>query len=145
MESKRTMEAKKKQLAKAERRIQGLNRLFMRTYEDNAAGRLSDERYTAMTQSYEAEQKELKEEAQAIEREIQEQERQSENLEQFIQRVKRNAELTELTPYAAHELIQKIYVEAPDKSSGKRTQAIHISYDLVGFIPISTLLKEEEA
>ena len=145
LESKRTIESKKKQLAKAERRIQELDKLFMRTYEDNAAGRLSDERYTSMTQSYETEQKEFKEEVRILEREIQEQERQSENLEQFIQRVKRNAELTELTPYVAHELIRKIYVEAPDKSSGKRTQAIHISYDLVGFIPINTLQKEEEA
>ena len=98
-----------------------------------------------MTQSFEAKQKELKKEVQVLEREVKEQEQQSENLEQFIQRVKRNAELTELTPYAAHELIQKIYVEAPDKSSGKRKQAIHISYDLVGFIPINTLKKEEEA
>ena len=60
-----------------------------------------------MTQSFEAKQKELKKEVQVLEREVKEQEQQSENLEQFIQRVKRNAELTELTPYAAHELIWK--------------------------------------
>ena len=60
-----------------------------------------------MTQSFEAKQKELKKEVQVLVREVKEQEQQSENLEQFIQRVKRNAELTELTPYAAHELIWK--------------------------------------
>jgi site-specific DNA recombinase len=36
-------------------------------------------------------------------------------------------------------------VEAPDKRSGKRKQAIHISYDLVGFIPLDELMKQETA
>ena len=75
---------------------------------------------------------------------IEEQERQAENLEQFIQRVKRNSDLTELTPYALRELVKAVYVEAPDKSSGKRKQKIHISYDLIGFIPVDALLKKAE-
>ncbi len=29
-----------------------------------------------------------------------------------------------------------LYVEAPDKSSSKRKQKIHICYDLVGFVPL---------
>ena len=69
----------------------------------------------------------------------------NQNLEQFIQKVRKYAELTELTPYAAHELIKAIYVGAPDKSSGKRRQSIHISYDLIGFIPLSELMTQEMA
>ena len=38
-----------------------------------------------------------------------------------------------------------VYIEAPDKSSGKRRQNIRISYDLVGFIPLNELMKEETA
>ncbi|MCR5826078.1 MAG: DUF4368 domain-containing protein [Oscillospiraceae bacterium] len=53
--------------------------------------------------------------------------------------------MTELTPYAAHELIKAIYVGAPDKSSGKRHQSIHICYDLIGFIPLSVLMEQEMA
>ena len=37
------------------------------------------------------------------------------------------------------------YVDAPDKSSGKRVQHIHIKYDGIGFIPLNELLKEETA
>jgi len=37
-----------------------------------------------------------------------------------------------------------IYVEAPDKSNGKRKQKIPISYDLVGIIPVDVLLKAEQ-
>ena len=47
--------------------------------------------------------------------------------------------------YVLHELIQGIYVDAPDKSSGKRKQHIHIKYDGVGFIPLSMLRNEETA
>lgn len=40
---------------------------------------------------------------------------------------------------------KKREIEAPDKSSGKRRQNIRISYDLVGFIPLNELMKEETA
>ena len=41
--------------------------------------------------------------------------------------------------------MQAIYVEAPDKSSGKRRQGIHIKYDGMGFIPLDELMKGETA
>ena len=58
---------------------------------------------------------------------------------------KRYLELEKLTPYSLHELVKAIYIEAPDKSSGKRRQSIHISYDFVGVIPIHELIQEEMA
>jgi hypothetical protein len=67
------------------------------------------------------------------------------NLDSFIQKIRKYAEMTELTPYAAHELIKAIYVGAPDKSSGKRRQSIHICYDLIGFIPLSERMMQEMA
>ena len=41
--------------------------------------------------------------------------------------------------------VSAIYVDAPDKSSGKRVQHIHIQYDGLGFIPLNELMKEETA
>ena len=41
--------------------------------------------------------------------------------------------------------IKAIYVDAPDKSSGKRRQHIHIQYDGLGFIPLNELLAQEKA
>ena len=87
----------------------------------------------------------LKTEAEVLRQEIETQEHQNQNLEQFIQKVRKYAELTELTPYVAHEVIKAIYVGAPDKSSGKRRQSIHICYDLIGFIPLSELMTQEMA
>ena len=132
-------------MVQAEKRIGELDRLFLRSYEDNVSGKIDDERFAMMNRNYTEEQKKLKEEVISLQQEIEEQERKAEDLEQFIQRVKRNSELTELTPYALHELVKAVYVEAPDKSSGKRKQKIHICYDLVGFIPVDILVKAEQA
>ena len=84
-------------------------------------------------------------EVKGLQQQIHEQEQQAENIEQFVQRVKRNSALTELTPYALRELVKAVYVDAPDKSSGKRRQKVHIEYDLVGYIPVDELLKAEQA
>ena len=107
--------------------------------------KIVDERFAMMSKNYTEEQKDLKAEVISLQQVIEEQERQAENLEQFIQRIKRNSELTELTPYALRELVKAVYVEAPDKSSDKRRQKVHIEYDLVGYIPVDELLKAEQA
>ena len=104
-----------------------------------------DERFSMMSRSYETEQEQLKVEIQTLQQDIKVQERQIENLEQFIQRVHKYKDLDELTPYALRELVKGVYIEAPDKSSGKRRQNIRISYDLVGFIPVEELMKQETA
>ena len=127
------------------KRLGELDCLFIRIYEDNVAGRITDEKFSMMSKTYEDEQTQLKVEIQSLQQEFEVQERQIENLEQFIQRVHKYEDLQELTPYALRELVKAIYIEAPDKSSGKRRQNIRISYDLVGFIPVEELVKEETA
>lgn len=107
--------------------------------------KIVDERFAMMSKNYTEEQKDLKAEVKGLQQRIHEQEQQAENIEQFVQRVKRNSTLTELTPYALRELVKAVYVDAPDKSSGKRRQKVHIEYDLVGYIPVDELLKAEQA
>ncbi len=145
LQSEETIRVYKKRLAQAEKRIGELDRLFIKIYEDNTAGKLSDERFAMMSKVYEDEQTQLKAEVKNLQREIEVQEQQIENLEQFINRVHRYTELPELTPYALRELVRAVYVEAPDKSSGKRKQKVHIEYDLVSYISVDELIKAEQA
>lgn len=145
LSSEEIIRGHKKRLGQAEKRLSELDRLFIRIYEDNASGKLSDERFAMMSRSYEEEQEQLKDEVQGLQKEIEEQERQIENLEQFIQKAHKYEDMEGLTPYALRELVKAIYIEAPDKSSGKRRQNIRISYDLVGFIPVEELLKQGTA
>lgn len=145
LQSEKAIRISSKRLDQCEKRIGELDRLFLKIYEDNANSKLSDERFAMMSKTYEDEQTALKAEATKLQEEIKVQEQQIENLEKFIQRVKRYTTLTELTPYALRELVKAVYVEAPDKSSGKRKQGIHVEYDLVGFIPVEELMKAEQA
>lgn len=145
LQSEETIRLYNKRLAQAEKRIGELDRLFIKIYEDNAKGKLNDDRFAMMSKTYEDEQAQLKVEIVNLQKEIEVQERQIEDLEQFIQRARRYTDLTELTPYALRELIKAVYVEAPDKSSGKRKQRVHIEYDLVGYIPVDELIKAEQA
>ena len=144
LQSEEAIRVHKKRLSQAEKRIAELDRLFLKIYEDNANGKLSDERYAMMSATYENEQTELKTEVNKLQEEIKVQEQKIQNLEVFIQRVKKYTTLKELTPYALRELVKDIYVKAPNKSSGKRKQKAHIEYDLVGFIPIDELMKAEK-
>ena len=144
-ESQDTIRFKRKQLEKDEKRIAELDRLFVRLYEDNVSGKVSDERFNMMSRGYEDEQRDLKADVEVLRQEIETQEQQNQNLDSFIQKIRKYAELTELTPYAAHELIKAIYIGAPDKNGGKRRQSIHICYDLIGFIPLSELMEQEMA
>ena len=145
LQSEETIRVYKKRLAQAEKRIGELDRLFIKIYEDNAKGKLNDDRFAMMSKTYEDEQARLKVEIVNLQKEIEVQERQIEDLEQFIQRARRYTDLTELTPYALRELVKAVYVEAPDKSSGKRKQRVHIEYDLIGYIPVDELIKAEQA
>ena len=145
LQSEETIRVYKKRLAQAEKRIGELDRLFIKIYEDNAKGKLNDDRFAMMSKTYEDEQAQLKVEIVNLQKEIEVQERQIEDLEQFIQQARRYTDLTELTPYALRELVKAVYVEAPDKSSGKRKQRVHIEYDLVGYIPVDELIKAEQA
>ena len=104
LQSEETIRVYKKRLAQAEKRIGELDRLFIKIYEDNAKGKLNDDRFAMMSKTYEDEQAQLKVEIVNLQKEIEVQERQIEDLEQFIQRARRYTDLTELMPYALREL-----------------------------------------
>ena len=138
-EAKKELAAKRRQLTQGERRIEELDRLFKRIYEDNANGKLSDSRFQMLSNDYEQEQEELREKLLRLNEEITEQEEQSENIDRFISKVRKYLDLDELTPAVLNDMVKAVYVHAPDKSSGHREQQIDISYDLVEILPASLL------
>ena len=66
-------------------------------------------------------------------------EEEADSIEQFIRRAKKYPTLTELTPAVLHDLVNKVYVYAPDKSSGHRVQDVQISLACIGFLPESII------
>lgn len=118
----------KKLLKQAEKRISELDRLFARLYEDNVSGKISDERFEVMSAGYEDEQSKLKATVSELTAHIETVEQKSADATAFIKVVQKYEHITELTPEIMHELIEKIVVHVPDKSSGHRTQQIDIYY-----------------
>ena len=102
--------------------------LVQELYEDNVAGKISDERFDMMSKGYEDEQSELKVKISELLAAIEEKEQKSADTSQFLEIVRKYTEITELTPEIMHELIERIVVHAPDKSSGHRVQQIDIYY-----------------
>lgn len=119
--------------------MEELERLFKRLYEDNISGKINDSRFEKLSANYENEQAELAEKMQFLEQEIARQEDEADSIEQFIPRTKKYPDLRELTPAVLHEFVNKMYVCAPDKSSGHRMQDVNISLACIGFLPKSIL------
>ena len=137
-EHKKEIAAKRRELKKSQKRIEELNGLFMKTYEDNVSGKLSDERYEFLSNAYEAEQDALKESVERLVVEISEESKQSYDLEKFIAKVKKVTEVKELTPELVHEFISRIEVHKPYRENGVRYQQIDIYYHGVGIIRLAT-------
>ena len=138
-EAKKELAAKRRQATQAERRMEELDRLFKRIYEDNTNGKLSDSRFQILSDDYEQEQEELREKLLRLNEEIIQQEEQAENIDRFIGKVRKYLDLEELTPTVLNDMIKAVYVHAPDKSKGYREQQVDISYDLVGILPTAML------
>ena len=98
VESAGKIQASRKQLDRDEKRISELKRLFVKIYEDNASGRLSDDRFDMLSQNYEAEQKQLEAEVITLRQEIEAQEQQNENIEKFIQKAHKYVGIETLAP-----------------------------------------------
>ena len=74
-----------------------------------------------------------------MEQEIARQEEEADSVEQFILWAKKYPNLQERTPAVLHDLVNRVYVSAPDKSSGQRVQDVHISLASIGFLPESII------
>ena len=98
LESTEKLQIIRKQLNRDEKRIAELKRLFIRIYEDNANGRLSEERFDMLNQSYEAEQKQLEAEVITLRQDVEVQEQQSANLEKSSPKAHKSVGIETLDP-----------------------------------------------
>ena len=133
-EKKKQLAAKRRELERAQKRIAEIDTLIQKIYEDNASGKLSDERYATLSTSYEEEQQTLKAAVPEMQAYLETETDKTVNLQQFIQKVKKITELKALTPELIHEFVEKIVVYAPKYLDGKRVQNVDIYYNSVGIL-----------
>ena len=118
----------KKAINKSEKRIDELDKIIAKLYEDNVLGKISDERFSTMSKGYEDEQKQLKQTVSELSEVIADTEQKTSHISEFVGIVRKFEHIEELTADIIHEMIEKIVVYAPDKSSGHRVQQIDIHY-----------------
>lgn len=123
-----TLEYEQKQ-----KRCEELDKIISRLYEDNVLGRIGDERYESMSQSYELEQVEIKKALPILKSKIDELKRQSDCADNFINVKKKYTIIDKLDAAILNELIDKIVVHHKEQAEDGRTfQQIEIYYRFVG-------------
>lgn len=129
---------KSRELAKMQKRINELDLLFQRIYEDNASGKLSDERFATMAVNYEDEQKELKLLAEERKTEIDVDNSKMNDVQQFIERARNYTHIKELSPAIVNEFVDRIMISQKQTINGNTVYPIDIFYRGVGIIDMPT-------
>ena len=123
----------KSRLAEAKKRVQELEKLICRIYEDNILGKLPDERYAILDGQYSKEQKDLSAEIADMEAELSGYEEGRRSAEKFIALVDKYQNFEELTTYMLNEFVEKIVVHERDrKGSVETTQEVEIYFNFIG-------------
>lgn len=136
-ERKLSVEKAQVDIVTLKRRDEDLDTLFKRIYEDMVSGRLSAERFDKLSSEYETEQKDVKAAILDLQELIDSGEQEQHDLQQFLRNVRKYTDPEELTAEILNDLVDRIVVHAPDKSSGHRKQKIEIYYKTAGIINIA--------
>ena len=116
--------------------------LCIRCYEDNVAGKLSDEMFMRFSQKYEIERLELKEKIRAYRRRLAEVEEMQLGKEKFIAAVRKFMQMDKLTAPLLQELINRIDVYEVTGTGKNRKQMIKIHYKFVGYLELPSLARQ---
>ena len=130
--TRKALASQRKELDKAEGRMGDLDVLFRKLYEDNAFGRLSDERFASLTSGYDEERETLARRITELRREIDAATERNADAKRFVALVRKYTEIDELTYENVHEFIDRILIHELDKETN--TRKIEIFYSFVGKI-----------
>ena len=145
-EVKTKQEIKKnlRELSAAEERIKALDKIIQSLYEDKVAGKLSEERYLKLSDTYETEQAELTEKAQTLKAEIEKDKKEKDHILDFLCLVEKYSSVEELTPEIIRSFVDRIIVHEKRKENGHYRQEVEIVYNFIGAVEIPDFLDDDE-
>ncbi|MSS64658.1 recombinase family protein [Velocimicrobium porci] len=129
---KESIRSLKRKIAQDIKRVNELNMLMKKLYEDNISGKLSDKRFEFMLSEFENEQDTLEISMENAKAEIEKYESDTVRADKFIELVKRYTDFSELTTPMLNEFVEKILVHEADYSSGERVQEVEIYLNFIG-------------
>lgn len=122
----------RQQLQKDEHRSKEIDTIIQKLYEDNLLGKISDERFVKLSQSYEEEQRQLQTSISDLTEKLTKQQEDNLNISKFMTRILKYTELPELTVEIVNELIDKIVIHKPTGTKRNRIIQIDIYYNFIG-------------
>jgi DNA invertase Pin-like site-specific DNA recombinase len=129
-ETRQVLTQSRRELDKAWVRINELDTIFRKLYEDNALGKLSDQQFTTLATNYEEEKNTLTKRAVILENELTTVSERKADTKRFIQLVGKYSDIQELDYEILHEFIDRILIHELDREA--KTRKIEIFYSFVG-------------
>ena len=133
----REIRESKKEYEQAQARINKLDTIIQRLYEDNIEGKISDERFMKMSATHEVEQNQLTE----LEHIIDAAREKSSNANSFLRLVKTYTDIKELNAEIIRTFIEKVYVYGNEKPWNRNTKKIKVIFNFIGEIHIPSNVK----
>ncbi len=134
---KKETDKSKRELKSVIKRLDELERITTKLYEDVALGKITEERYQVMMSKYEEEQSSYKKREYELKTQVAQAEETYENIENFINLIEKYTDIQELNTKILNELIERIVVyEKTENPDGSKSQRVDIYYKFVGYVGV---------
>lgn len=134
--TKRELLSATREMEEGQKRITALDRIIQSLYEDKVDGKISEERYLKMSDTYETEQQTLTARVAALKAEIDASKNQMSDITKFVALVNKYADFEELTPDILRAFIDKVLIYEKTKVDGHYRHTIEIIYNFVGAVDV---------
>lgn len=122
-----------KRIPQITHRLEQIEKVLDKLYEDNALGTIEPDRYEQLTQKYSEEYYQLKKEMEEARAHLSDYENASQRAKKFIHLVENYCTFEEITPTAINEFISKIVVHERDvKRARYAVQRIEVYFNYIG-------------
>ncbi len=129
-EQKDQREAMERTLAKDEERIEVLEKMVLRLYEDMVAGRITEENFNLLLEKTQKEQAELKAKVEEGRKRLADEIRLAVDARQWVESIQEYRDITELDASTLNRLMKEIVVHETIDSDKTRHISIEIHFNL---------------
>lgn len=130
----RTLQTKEARYKRVCKRLEEVNRLVDRLYEDNISGKINEANFERLIGKYQREQEELLVEKSKLEGDTAAALEIRSDAERFADLLEQHGDISELTPEILNMLVEKILVYEPRCVDGVMRQQIDVCYRYIGVI-----------
>ena len=131
-ELEKSFRESKREICRANERITKLDTIMRKLYEDNLSGKVSDDLFKKLMNSYEEEQQTLQHKKEELEQTITAETDKALNTERFLKIIRRYTRIEELTGEIVREFVDKIYISKKEIVEGRQIRRIKIVWNFIG-------------